>query len=142
GARQLRLDGAPAAVGEMGAQASAQVHRFPDIERAAGGVLQHVDAGDSRCVAADALTRAAPGLAAILEDERLRDQPPGELGRRAADPEDLGGEALMVGRSAHLGEPCNQPVAKHGSFCIPSPNSGTDSGTDSGTYLAGRSRPW
>ena len=98
---------------QMRAQAAAQVDRLADVERAAAGVLQHVDARRRRRVAADPLAGAAPGLASILEHQRLRDEPARELGRRAADAEHLGGEPLMVGRVAHLGEPGEQAVTKH-----------------------------
>jgi len=58
----------------------------------------------------------------ILDDKGLRDETPGEIRRRAANAEHLRGEALVIGRVAHFGEPREQPIAKHG-------------------YFAGRSRP-
>ena len=111
-ARHLRLQRAPAAVREMRAQTPAQVHRLPDVQRAAVRVLQHVDARRRRRVAADPFARAPPDLAPILEHERLRDEPPRELRRGAANAEDLGRQALMIRRVAHLSEPRQQCVAK------------------------------
>jgi len=41
--------------------------------------------------------------ASIFDDERLCDQASRKLGRRSPDTEDIVGEALMIGRVAHLG---------------------------------------
>ena len=113
GTRHLGFDRAPASRRKVRAKATTQVDGLADVERLAAGILEHVHARRRRRVGADPLSGATPDLASILEHQRLRDEPARELGRRAADAEHLGGEPLMVGRVAHLGEPGEQAVTKH-----------------------------
>src|SRR5438105_13324169 len=98
----------------MGAQSAPQVDRLAHVERAAGGVLQHVDARRAGRVAANAVACLTPRLATILENERLRDEPAREVRRRAADAEHFGRDALMVRLIAHFGEARTESVAKQG----------------------------
>ena len=53
-------------------------------------------------------------------DQRLRDQPARQLGRRIADAEHLRREPLIIGRVAHLVQPCAQPIAKKHLTCLES----------------------
>ena len=94
----------------MRAQTPAQVHRFPDVQRAAVSVLQHIDAGRLRRGAADPFARAPPDLASIFEHQRLRHEPTREFRRGAANAEDLDRQTLMIRRVAHLSEPREEPV--------------------------------
>ena len=62
---------------------------------------------------ADALAGPPPHVATILDDEGLRDEAAGEIGRRAADAEHLGSQTLVIGRGSHFGESREQLVAEH-----------------------------
>src|SRR5207247_4855446 len=62
---------------------------------------------------ADALARSAPAFAAVFDDERLSDEATGEIGRRAADAENVGGEALIVGRVADFFQSGDELVTEH-----------------------------
>ena len=107
------LSASPAPPGKMRAQPPPQVDRLADIQRATLLVAQDVDARRGRRRGADALARAAPALAAIFDDQRLRDQPPGQFGRRVADAEHLSGQARIIRRRLMSFKPARQAVTKH-----------------------------
>ena len=50
------------------------------------------------------LPDSTPRLLPILDDEGLRDQATGEIGRRVPDAEHVGGKPLVIGRVAHFSE--------------------------------------
>ena len=75
-------------------------------------VAQDVNARSGRRVPADPLADTPPALVAIFDNQRLFDEPAGEIARRTANPEDLEHETRVVGRRAHFGEAGDQPVAE------------------------------
>ena len=101
-ARERSLDPAPAALRKVRAQAPPQVDGLADVQGPAGLVAQYVDAWRRRRAGANPLAGVAPGLAPIVDDERLRDEAPREIGRRIPDPEHFSGQTLMVRLGAHF----------------------------------------
>jgi hypothetical protein len=100
----------------MSAEPPSQIRRLSDVQRATVGVAEHVHAGCARCFIANAFADAPPGVAPILDDERLFDQAPRKSGGRAADPQDFAREALVIGtvsRLLHLREPGGERVPDH-----------------------------
>ena len=68
---------------------------------AAPFIAQHVRRLYDREPCGNLVRRAPPIVAAILDHQGLRDEPPGELGRRVANTQHLGGEPLMIRRATH-----------------------------------------
>src|SRR5262249_44657108 len=112
GAGESRLDGFPATVREVRTKPPPQIDRLTYVERTVIRVLQHVNAWCRGRSAADAFARAAPLLASILDDQRLRDEPLRELGRRAADAEHLCRQPLMIDGVAHRSDASEKAIPK------------------------------
>src|SRR4029077_11696788 len=68
----------------------------------------------------DSIPGPTPNLAAVFDDERLRDKPLRQLRRRIPDAEHLGLEPLVIGRRSHLRQSGKQAIAEeHGGSTNP-----------------------
>ena len=112
GSREAGLQTAPAPAGKMRAQPSSQVDRFSDIESAALRVAEGVDAWRLRRARDNPRPCRGPRLAAIFDDQRLRDEAPREFGRSIGDAQHFGRERLIVGPRAHLAQSRMQSIAQ------------------------------
>jgi hypothetical protein len=99
-------------------QSSLQLSGFANIERAAPFIAENVHARRPRRPGADAITDTTPRILAIFDHQRLRDQAAGNLRGRIPDYQDVGGELLMIGLAAHLGEAGAKSISeKHATTC-------------------------